>query len=76
VKSRGTPVLLGMKRLLLLLWEGKKLKFCSSDQRNHKGQKSRYRGGRQTRGGRTLIAVGTQVWTLEFLRKMFVLHQL
>lgn len=49
VRSRGT-VLLEMKHLLLLLQEGKKLKFCSSVQSNHKGKKSRYRGGGQCVG--------------------------
>lgn len=49
MRSRGAPVLLEMKHLLLLQ-EGKKLKFCSSVQKNRKGKKSRYRGGGQSRG--------------------------
>lgn len=50
VRSRSTLVLPEMKQLLLLLQEGKKLKFCSSVQRNHKNKKSVYRGGEQSRG--------------------------
>lgn len=50
VRSRGTLVLLEMKQLLLLLQEGKKLKFCCSVHRNRKGEKSRYRPGGQSGG--------------------------
>lgn len=41
-------------------------------QRNCKGKKSGYRGGGQSRR-KVLIAVSTQVWTLDFLRKIVLL---
>lgn len=70
MRSRGTPVLLEMRQLLLLLEEGNKVKFCSSVQRNREGKRSSYRGGEQ-RQGKGLNSCGyTSLDTLSFSEKL------